>query len=83
MLYSAFLRTITPEIRIASLAEDRARRSCVIELEARRSKGDDGVWHPDPKGQFVPAAVDLFVIDSQGKVAKMTVYLPNGRLWRD
>lgn len=79
--YSTFLRKITPVNRIASLALDPKANVCVMELETRVVRGSDGKWVPDARGDFVPTAIDRFVVNNSGKVQKMRVYLPPDKAW--
>lgn len=79
--YSRFLRQITPINRIASLAFDPQAGVCVMELETRVIMGPDGKWVPNASGDFVPTAIDRFVVNKDGKVQQMRVYLPNPKAW--
>lgn len=79
--YSAFLRKITPVNRIASLTLDPKINTCVMELETRVVRGPDGHWTPDARGDFVPTAIDRFVVNKAGKVQQMRVYLAPDKAW--
>ena len=79
--YSTFLRSITPINRIASLTYDRKGNVCVMEIETRVVRGANGAWTPDASGDFVPTAIDRFVVNRAGKVQQMRVYLPPDRAW--
>lgn len=81
LFYSTFLRKITPVNRIASLAWDPKGNVCVMELETRVVRGPDGKWMPDARGEFVPSAIDRFVVNNRGKVQQMRVYLPPDKAW--
>jgi hypothetical protein len=79
--YSNFLRSITPVNRIASLAHDPEANVCVMEIETRVVRGEDGHWTPDPDGDWVRGAIDRFVINSEGKVQEMRVFLAPDKAW--
>lgn len=79
--YGKFLRSITPVNRIASLAWDPVSKVCVMEIETRVVRGPDGHWTPDPEGEWVRGAIDRFVINDDGKVQEMRVFLAPDKAW--
>jgi hypothetical protein len=40
-----------------------------------------GKWTPDARGNFVRTAIDRFVVNKQGKVQEMRVYLAPDKAW--
>ncbi|UZW57366.1 nuclear transport factor 2 family protein [Sphingobium sp. JS3065] len=79
--YSTFLKKITPENRIGSLTWDAKANICVMELETRVVRDAAGKWTPDARGNFVRTAIDRFVVNKQGKVQEMRVYLAPDKAW--
>lgn len=73
--YSSFLRKITPVNRIGRLTYDPKQNICVLEIESRVIVSEQGLWKPDPSGNFERTAIDVFVVNKQGKVQDMRVYL--------
>ena len=79
--YSRFLRTITPVNRVSTLAWDPVGNVCVMEIETRVVKGKDGKWMPDSKGNFQRTAIDRFIVNDDGMIEEMRVYLAPPMPW--
>lgn len=79
--YARFLRTITSAIRAASFVEDEGKRVCVMELETRMSRDEKGQWKTAADAPFSLSAIDRMVVNPQGKIEKMTVYLAPDNRW--
>jgi hypothetical protein len=64
--YSRFLPRLKPQLRASKFFDQG--NECMMELETKN----------DRTGEFTPAAVDHFTIDSSGKIATFIVYLRPG-----
>ncbi|UZW57422.1 hypothetical protein NUH86_17690 [Sphingobium sp. JS3065] len=73
--YNKFLKSITPINRIGRISLDRQSNVCALEIETRVILTPEGKWKPDPSGDFQRTVVDLFTVNTQGKVQEMRVYL--------
>jgi SnoaL-like domain len=64
--YASFLPRLKPQLRASRFFEQG--NECMMELENKNSR----------TGEFTPAAVDHFTVDSAGKVSSFIVYLRPG-----
>ena len=64
--YSRFLPRLKPQLRASRFYEQG--NECMMELENKNSR----------TGEFMPAAVDHFTVDSAGKISSFIVYLRPG-----
>jgi hypothetical protein len=64
--YSSFLPKLKPQLRASKFFEQG--NECMMELENKDSQ----------TGEFTPAAVDHFTVDSAGKISRFIVYLRPG-----
>ena len=78
--YAAFSDGIFPQVRIASLMQDRAAGICAAELETRMVHEADGSLKAEPE-PFSPASLDLFTVNADGKVQKMIAYIAPPNKW--
>jgi hypothetical protein len=81
--YTNFLSSITPDVRAARYATDVEAGVCVLELETRMSRGEDGQWRNDPTAPYSLSAIDRFAINAEGKIQHMIVYTAPANRWLD
>ncbi|MBV1688960.1 nuclear transport factor 2 family protein [Novosphingobium sp. G106] len=81
--YSAFLGASTPTVRAARFTEDRTHRVCVMELETRMHQDDKGRWSNSADGNYTLSAIDRMMVNADGKIAHMIVYLAPATRWQD
>ena len=50
------------------------KNECFFEIWTKSKLNEEGIWVPDPNGEFVRGAIDHFTVDDEGRVLELVAH---------
>lgn len=79
--YAPLLAASATGVRITTYYE--SGDTCTFELEAQSKRNAAGDFVPDPAGAWIPTSVDIFAVDTRGRITSMVAYPAPRSRWQD